>query len=102
MQPTLVDWLRYRGGTGVALMPMLVHSVAMAAVGPAHDLFVLARRRRRRDTVEVATPASRGRGKGKRLVTLPRKERRFHRTRVVSDGVISKRETQLKGLFDRS
>ena len=45
LQPTLVDWLRYHGGTGVSMLPMVANTLAMACVAPIKEL-VLDRRRR--------------------------------------------------------
>ena len=45
LQPTLVDWLRYHGGTGVSMLPMLANTLAMSCVAPIKEL-VLSRRRR--------------------------------------------------------
>ena len=38
LQPTLVDWLRSNGATGVAMLPMLANTLAVACVAPLREL----------------------------------------------------------------
>ena len=44
LQPTLVDWLRSNGATGVAMLPMLANTLAVACVAPLRELLLSEKR----------------------------------------------------------